>query len=107
MRPFPLLPASLAACLLGPSLAAAQVGAPAVQPACHPYKEIARQLGSRYAEAPVSLGLQSNGNLLQVFASAASGSWTIVSTAPDGLACILAAGESWESLRPKAIASAT
>ena len=51
---------------------------------CHAYAEIARQLGTTYAEAPVSLGLQSNGNLLQVFSSAESGSWTIVSIAPDG-----------------------
>ena len=69
---------------------------------CHAYAEIARQLGTTYAEAPVSLGLQSNGNLLQVFSSAESGSWTIVSVAPDGSACVLAAGQHWETVMPVA-----
>jgi hypothetical protein len=68
---------------------------------CHLYTEVARQLGASYDEAPVSLGLQSNGNLLQVFASTKSGTWTIVSTTPNGLACILAAGENWEDLSVK------
>lgn len=65
---------------------------------CSDYVEVKRQLGARYDEAPVSLGLQSNGNMLQVFASPRSGSWTIVSTSPSGLACILAAGRGWEAL---------
>jgi hypothetical protein len=63
---------------------------------CHDHSEIAKQLTSKYKEAPVSIGLQSNGNLLQVFASKNSGSWTILSTTPRGLSCILAAGKSWE-----------
>ena len=51
-------------------------------------------------EAPVSLGLQADGNLLQVFSSPATGSWTIVSTSPGGLACVLAAGQNWETVTP-------
>ncbi len=66
---------------------------------CFSYGEVARQLKGTYQEAPVSLGLQANGNLLQVFSSARSGSWTIVSTSPDGKACILAAGRNWENLK--------
>ena len=58
-----------------------------------------RQLKGTYDEAPVSLGLQANGNLLQVFNSARSGSWTIVSTSPDGMACILTADRNWEDLK--------
>lgn len=65
---------------------------------CFAHAEVARQLKVTYHESPVSLGLQSNGNLLQVFHSPGSGSWTIVSTSPQGLACILAAGRDWESL---------
>ena len=47
------------------------------------------------------MGLQADGRLVQVFASLQSGSWTIVTTAPSGLACIVAAGRSWESLPAK------
>lgn len=69
---------------------------------CHRYDEIARQLGNRYKEAPVSLGVQTNGNLLQVFASQDNGTWTILSTSPSGTTCVVAAGKSWESLKIKA-----
>jgi hypothetical protein len=68
------------------------------RPACHSYIEIARQLDSRYGEKPVSIGLQGNGHLLQVFASKDTGSWTILSMAPNGIACIVAAGRSWEAM---------
>ncbi len=64
---------------------------------CHSYAAVARQLSAIYHETPVSLGVQSNGNLLLVFNSVASGSWTIVSASPTGLACVLAAGQHWES----------
>lgn len=67
---------------------------------CSRYDSIRRQLNQDYAEEPVSLGLQSNGNLLQIFASAESGTWTIVSMAPNGTACVVAAGASWENVGP-------
>lgn len=65
---------------------------------CHNASEIAKQLNSKYDESPVAFGLQSNGNLLQVYASDERGTWTVVSTTPNGLSCIVAAGKSWESL---------
>jgi hypothetical protein len=89
--------------LLLAAAAQASDSAPVRTIACFPYQDVARQLAGSYAEAPASLGIQSNGNLLQVFTSADTGSWTILSTTPDGLACVLAAGERWESLpAPKA-----
>ncbi|HEX2525351.1 MAG TPA: hypothetical protein VHL31_03490 [Geminicoccus sp.] len=72
---------------------------------CSRYDRIRQQLREEYAEEPVSLGLQSNGHLLQVFASAESGTWTIVSTAPSGTACVVAAGHDWETLPPARDAS--
>jgi hypothetical protein len=74
---------------------------------CHDYQTIVDTLGKRYGEAPVSLGLQANGNVLQVFTSEESGSWTILSVAPSGLGCIVAAGESWHDQRPPAAGSST
>lgn len=65
---------------------------------CHDATEVAKQLSNKYAEAPVAFGLQSNGNLLQVYASTEKGTWTVVSTTPAGLSCIVAAGRSWEHL---------
>ena len=65
---------------------------------CHNAAEIAKQLSSKYEEAPVAFGLQSNGNLLQVYASTQKDTWTVVSTTPNGMSCIVAAGKRWESL---------
>ena len=65
---------------------------------CHNATDIAKQLSSKYDESPVAFGLQSNGNLLQVYASEEKNTWTVVSTTPNGLSCIVAAGKTWESL---------
>jgi Holliday junction DNA helicase RuvA len=39
---------------------------------------VKEQLAKRYEEAPVSTGLQSNGNVLQIFTSERTGTWTVV-----------------------------
>ena len=53
-------------------------------------------LTNTYAEAPVAMGLTNNGAVLEVLASEAGDSWTIMVTMPNGTACMIAAGESWE-----------
>ncbi len=91
----------LALLLLGTVPAAtAQVPSGVARMLCHDYKELVRQLGARYDEVPVSIGLQSNGNLIQVFSSPRTGTWTILSVAPDGTGCVVAAGRSWETTTP-------
>ena len=56
-----------------------------------------KALGEKYAEAPVAMGLAANGTVLEVLASA-DGSWTIIFTRPNGVTCVLADGQSWESV---------
>lgn len=68
------------------------------QSMCHDYKSLVAELDSRYDEEPVSLGVQTNGDLLQVFSSKEQRTWTILSVSPSGKGCILAAGRSWESV---------
>ena len=80
-------------------LAAETESRPARMP-CHDAVEIAKQLSRKYDEAPVAFGLQTNGNLLQIYASKGTGTWTVVSTTPAGVSCIVAAGKSWENLPP-------
>ena len=81
--------------------AQAQMPGPEGRLPCHDYQKIAETLDKRYGETPVSLGLQTNGHLLQVFSSATSGSWTILSVAPSGIGCIVAAGRNWQSRPPR------
>ena len=97
MRRFGLM---VAAAAMLTQAAGASAQTQVVRMPCHDYAEIARQLRATYEEAPVSLGLQTDGNLLQVFSSRRTGSWTIVSTSPAGVACVLAAGQHWESVTP-------
>jgi hypothetical protein len=54
-------------------------------------------LEKNFSEAPVSMGLSSNGSIIEIFASPDK-TWTIVMTKPDGMSCVLMAGEDWESL---------
>jgi len=73
-------------------------------PGCYAATEIAQQLAEKYHEAPVALGLQSNGNLLTVWISADGATWTAIMTSPRGVSCAIAAGESWEEILPTVVA---
>ena len=77
---------------------AAQAPGTAPAHACGQYDDIASQLGQHFSEIPKAFGLQQNGHLIQVFVSEETGTWTIVSTTPAGVSCIVAAGKSWETL---------
>ena len=54
-------------------------------------------LARQYGERPRAIGLAANGQVVEVLASQ-SGSWTMLVTRPDGLACVVASGEAWETL---------
>ena len=64
---------------------------------CDDASKVADQLLRKYNETPVSIGLQSSGNLLQIYASP-EGTWTAVSTTPGGMSCIIGVGSAWQSL---------
>ncbi len=61
------------------------------QTVCTPHADLVKQLGTNHAEAPVSIGLASNGGVVQVFSSQDGASWTIVMTMPNGISCLMAA----------------
>jgi hypothetical protein len=98
MRPRLLVSAMVFACGAFAGPLAAQTAPNNARMPCHNASEIAKQLSNRYDEAPVAFGLQSNGNLLQVYFSEEKDTWTVVSTTPSGMSCIVAAGKRWESL---------
>lgn len=80
-----------------PSVAAQQANDPMT---CNRHGDLIETLKDVYAEEPNALGLQGNGHLLEVFVSKKTGSWTIVSTHPDGTSCIIAAGRYWQAVPP-------
>jgi hypothetical protein len=64
-------------------------------PMCAPRADIVSQLEKKYGETRRGAGLQNRGAVTEVFASAETGTWTIIVTRPDGTACAVAAGEAW------------
>jgi hypothetical protein len=68
------------------------------QPACQSRDDISQLLTQRFDEVPTALGLQSNGHLIQVFVSKDGQTWTIVTTRPDGISCIVALGQHWQAV---------
>ena len=73
----------------------------AQQAKCAPRAAILSSLGSSYSEAPVGVGVTQQGALVEVLASD-SGSWSIIVSSADGVACLVAAGEGWRVLTPAA-----
>jgi len=80
---------------LAPSLSQAQN-----QALCGKRSSVVAGLENKYSETPVSIGLATNGAVIEIFASQ-QGSFTIMITTPSGHSCLIAAGNNWESLKPK------
>jgi hypothetical protein len=103
-----LLYALVPALLLAVSVEAAEKTATAprakperqVQQECQKRTELLKGLSHSYNERPIAMGLATNGGVLEVLTSGTGQSWTIILTMPDGMACMVAAGQSWENLPP-------
>jgi len=83
------------------SMAAALAAAQAPQPmACGPHGAIDHELAARYAERPIARGVTAAGWMMQLYAAAEGGTWSLLLTRPDGIACLVEHGEGIE--RPPA-----
>ena len=70
---------------------------------CGDRSKLIEVLKDRYKEFPVALGIsQKSTEAFEVYASE-SGTWTVLMTMSNGLACVMAAGHSWQDL-PKQVA---
>ena len=90
----------LVAALAAPlTITAAQAEPPAgVAPpaACGEHAAMTETLRGRYGETRVAAGVENSGHVIEVFASARNGSWTILATDPGGTACVMSVGEHFE-----------
>jgi hypothetical protein len=84
--------------LLAAALALPTAAAAAPQ-SCAPRTELLKQLSARYSEAPVAVGLASNGALIELLTSGSGSTWTLIVSQPNGPSCLVAAGESWQDLK--------
>lgn len=65
---------------------------------CGPRDAVVERLASGYGETRHSMGLGANNAVVEVFASQDTGTWTITVTMPSGITCLVASGQSFESL---------
>ncbi|MEO0370739.1 MAG: hypothetical protein AAF231_04705 [Pseudomonadota bacterium] len=65
---------------------------------CAPREVVIERLADRYGESRQSVGLGSNNAVVEVFASQETGTWTITVTSVNGLTCMVASGQSFETL---------
>ena len=72
-------------------------GAAFGQDRCDSRARLVAQLAERFQEAPIALGVDSRGRLVEVLAAADGSTWTILVTSPRGQSCMVAAGEGWRS----------
>ena len=65
---------------------------------CGPRDAVVTTLGDRFGETRQSMGIGASGQLMELFASPETGSWTIALTLPNGITCLMASGQSFETL---------
>ena len=93
--------AVIGAVLVG--LSALPASAEVQQPVCGVHQDVLEWFKRAYSETPVSIGLATNGAVIEVLKSA-EGTWTIVMTQPNGVSCLMAAGEGWQEVdKPKGV----
>lgn len=71
----------------------------AQQTVCAPREIVAQALGREYGEAQVGAGL-ADGNIIELWVNAETGTFTLLVTRPDGISCMVGAGDSWISRPP-------
>ena len=65
---------------------------------CNERKNVLDLLSNKYSESRVAFGVTNNGGLVEVLKStsnAKADTWTIIITTPQGVSCLIAAGEGW------------
>lgn len=62
---------------------------------CGERATIVAKLAAKYGEELAGSGLAEGGPMLEIFASPKTGTWTVLSSGPDGRSCIVGIGTDW------------
>lgn len=65
---------------------------------CAERAQVMQRLAESYGETRQSIGLAGDRQVVEVFASDETGTWTITVTMPNGMTCLVAAGQGYEQL---------
>ncbi len=80
--------------MLGAALVLASSSAFAA-PQCNSRDKVLELLSETYSEAPVAIGVTNNGGLVEVLSTGDGNTWSMIITSPQGISCLVAAGEGW------------
>jgi hypothetical protein len=94
------MPRDLFAAFLGLAALSAATGPADAQSSgnCAMRSHVIERLAAAYGETRQSIGLGANNQVVEVFASRETGSWTITVTNPNGLTCLIASGQAYEDV---------
>jgi hypothetical protein len=73
------------------------------QPQCNERDNVLALLAKKYKETPIAAGVTNTGGLVEVLTDIKSGTWTIIVTTPQGMSCLVAAGEGWRNMEQIAL----
>ncbi len=73
------------------------------QPQCNERDNVLELLAKKYQETPIAAGVTNTGGLVEVLTDTKGGTWTIIVTTPQGMSCLVAAGEGWRKLEQIAL----
>lgn len=65
---------------------------------CRDRDRVVEHLANEYGETRRGIGLAPNNAVMEVYASAETGTWTITATTPAGMTCLIASGEGFEAV---------
>ena len=65
---------------------------------CMPRADLVEKLQTNYSERMVGGGLQTSTQLLEIWSSDQTGSFTVFITRPDGTSCLVSSGQNWNSV---------
>jgi hypothetical protein len=77
-------------------LAAIMPASASAQVACGSRDALVAKLSENYGEVRRGGGISSPTEIFEIWASEATGSWTILKSTPNGLSCIMAVGVGWQ-----------
>ena len=85
------------------ALAALVAAAPAHSQNCGARDEVLATLATKYGEAQAFVGLTGQDEVVTIYISPATGTWTALVLRTDGMACLVAAGTNGEVRQPEAV----
>ena len=65
-------------------------------PGCNKREKTVKILNNQYNEYRAETGRNSQGLMVEVFRTKSGSSWTMITSAPNGMSCYLSSGDGWD-----------